>query len=237
MGRTGRKSIWDTPTGKRPAVGEEQNLDEQAPSGGDSPVMPVATPKSVVEQLRVAAEKKRDRKWERENRSFLIRGVPPQLTTAIKEISVDLDVKTDDVARAFLEFGLECHRKGEINLTPVMSDQRLTLFPKPVNGWQRKKLPGWVEKMWDSQPPQKPTRRGKSTQEPGKEKAWRWQVSYRGIPEDVKETLRQLHQQHSIPLGEIVTALLGHSLEAYQIGRLALVPQPRIASNFDMKTR
>jgi hypothetical protein len=238
MGRTRRKSIWDTPSSKNTKVTEEkQDWSEQPTTEVELASSPVVSPKTVVEQLRVAAERKRNRSWETENRSFLIRGVPPKLTTAIKEIAVVLNVRTDDVARAFFEFGLECHQKGEINLTPVLSNQRLTLFPQSGNSWQRKAQPGWVEKILDFQPPAKPDRKGKTAHKSNQEKAWRWQVSYRGIPDEVKTTLRHLHQRHSVPLGEVATSLLGHSLEAYQTGRLALVPQPRIAPSLTVETR
>jgi hypothetical protein len=234
----GRKSIWDTPSGNNSKVaGESQDRNEQPLIGAELIPSPVVSPKTVVEQLRVVAERKRNRTWETENRSFLIRGVPPKLTMAIKEIAADLSVKVDDVARAFIEFGLECLQKGEIKLTPVMGNQRLTLFPQTLNGLQRKTQPGWMEKIFDTYPPKKRSRKGKSVEDVNHEKAWRWQVSYRGIPEDVKYTLRQLHQQHNVPLGEVATALLGHSLEAYQTGRLVLLPQPCNAPNLAVKTQ
>jgi hypothetical protein len=238
MGRTGRKSIWDTPPGSSPVASEEVQ-----PWGGTQSVEtaqaapPTTAPKAVIEQLRVAEARQRDRSWEKINQPFLIRGVPPKLTVAIKEIAIDLNVKTDDVARAFFEFSLECHTKGEIQLTPVLSEQRLTLFPKPEKGWPGKNQPGWAEKMWDFQPPSKPARKGKASQTPAKEKAWRCQVAYRDIPDEIKTILRQLHQQHSVPLGEVATAFLGHALDAYQSGRLVLFPQPGVASSLVSQTR
>ena len=35
------------------------------------------------------------------------------------------------------------------------------------------------------------------------------------------------HEKKSIPLGEVATLFLGHSLDAYRTGRLVLNPQPR----------
>ncbi|MFZ6027793.1 MAG: hypothetical protein ACOYYS_08770 [Chloroflexota bacterium] len=224
----GRKSIWNTTPPAGPAGDQAQSW--------EAAEQQQAAPKSVVEQLRVAAEKQRDRSWERANQSFLIRGVAPKLTAAVKEIAGDLNVKTDDVARAFFEFALECYRKGEVELTPVL-EQRLTLFPKTEKGWPGKGQPGWVEKVWDFQPPVRSSRKGSSSKTSGKEKAWRCQVAYRGIPDEVKTALRQLHIQYSVPLGEVATAMLGHALDAYQAGRLVLIPQPGVTSSLAYHNR
>jgi hypothetical protein len=220
MVQPGRKSIWQNTT----FVDEtnQQGLPANLP-----------IPQSVVEQLRVAEEKQRDRSWERQNRSFLVRGVPPALTMAVKEIAVTLNVRADDVARAFLEYGLFCYQRGEIKLMPVLSNQRLTLFPQPETAWQVQTRPGWIEKLWDVQPPAKTNPKQKRQEKTSIEKPWRWQVSYRGIPEDVKTSLRQLRQQNSVPLGEVVSAFMGHAWEAYQAGRLVLNPQPQVAGSLN----
>lgn len=214
MGKPARKSIWDTP----------ENTSPSSPTTIPTPPVAVA----VVDQLRVAEKKQRDRSWEKENRSMLFRGVPPKITASIKEIAGDLQVRADDVARAFLEFGLLCYQRGEIHFKPVF-DQRLTLFPKGGSGWGKNAQPGWVEKVWDCQPPAKPAR-GKSARSRSETKAWAWQVSYRGIPAATQAAIREIRQQHFVPLGEVATYLLGHSLDAYQNGRLALNPQPRLNS-------
>jgi hypothetical protein len=216
MTQPGRKSIWQG----------------AASNEATSTATPIAIPKpqSVVEQLRLAEEKQRDRSWERQNRSFLVRGVPPALTEQIKDIAVTLKVRADDVARAFLEYGLLCYQRGEIKLTPVFSNQRLTLFPKPETAWQAKTSPGWIEKLWDVQPPANIGQKRKRQKNAEPEKSWRWQVSYRGIPDDVKIALRQLYQQNSVPLGEVVAALMGHAWESYQAGRLVLNPRPQVAA-------
>ena len=172
-------------------------------------------------------KKSRDRGWEQDNRSMLFRGIPVVIKNTIKEIAADLQVRADDVGRAFLEYGLLCHGRGEIQFTPVLSDQRRTLFPRSKSGWGKSALPGWYEKIWDNQPPaRKQSKRSSKSQGKG-EKSWQQQVSYRGIPEDTQEAIRALHRQCQVPLGEVATMLLGHSLEAYQTGKLVLNPQPR----------
>ena len=49
-------------------------------------------------------KKSRSRGWEQDNRSMLFRGIPVVIKNAIKEIAADLQVRADDVGRAFLEF-------------------------------------------------------------------------------------------------------------------------------------
>jgi len=226
MGKSsGRKSIWDAPA-------PQPSGTEPAASGwGNDTPQPAAQPPvavSVVEQLRVVEKKTRDRSWEREenNRPMLFRCVPPGLRKAIKEIADDLQVRVDDVARAFLEFGLQCYQKNEIQVQPILSEGRLTLFPKPDDRWNKDVLPGWYERVWEQQPPAKKSRKGQKSGD-SQEKPWKWQVSYRGIPAEVQAALREIHEMKSIPLGEVATLFLGHSLDAYNTGRLVLNPQLR----------
>jgi hypothetical protein len=108
MVKPGRKSIWGPPV-------LEQNIAEPASSGwsGETPQAvpqpPAAVP--IVEQLRLTEKKQRDRGWEKkgDNRTTSYRGVPPKLQAEIRQVAVDLQVTVDDVARAFLEFGLQCY--------------------------------------------------------------------------------------------------------------------------------
>jgi len=180
----------------------------------------------VIEQLRVAEVKSRDRGWELENRPILFRGVPPGLHAEIKQVADDLGVRASDVARAFLEYGLLCHQRGELKVNPVLSQYRLTLFPTG-NGWGNQR-PGWYEKVWDPQPPAVRSRKGKAAKGTPP-KAWQQQVAYRGIPQELQAAIRAIHQQRHVPLGEVATLLLGHALQAYRDGRLVLHPQPRQA--------
>jgi hypothetical protein len=225
MSKPRRKSIWDTPA---PEAG---NTEPTAPGwGGDqaSAQPPAAVP--IVEQLRLAEKKQRDRSWEKQedNRATSYRGVPPKLQAEIRQVAVELQVTMDDVARAFLEFGLQCYRKNEIKIAPALSRQRLTLFPDSDN-WVGAQRPGWYERVWE-----KPTlkittsKKGAHKGEEPAVKPWNWpKVSYRRLPADLVETIRQLHEKHAVPVGEIVTLFLGHALDAYQSDRLILDSQPR----------
>ncbi len=225
MAKSVRKTFWK-PSSPEPGGAEP------VPSGwGSSALSTVSqTPDavSIAEQLRMAEKKPHDRSWEKRenNRPILFRRVPPGLRDAIKEIADSLQVRADDVARAFLEFGVQCYQQGEIQIQPALSEGRLTLFPKSGDNWGKRPLPGWYEKAWDQHPPIKAAHRAQqSNKEP--EKPWKWQVAYRGIPSEIQSTLREIHQKKSVPLGEVATLFLGHALDAYNTGRLVLNPQPR----------
>jgi hypothetical protein len=234
MKKAGRKSIWDTMESPPRESAGQHGWDTQPVLAGEQQ-LPEAIP--VVEQLRVAEKKSRDRKWEKqpENRPMLFRGIPPGLRSAIKEIAISLNVRVDDVARAFLEFGLQCYRKGEIQVQPVLSDGQRTLFPARDDSWGRNSLPGWYEKVWEQQSPQNKARRNNNA---GgiREKTWKWQVSYRGIPGSLQAEIRQIRTEKDVPLGEVATLFLGHALEAFQNGRLVLNPQPKVGSRVQVST-
>lgn len=128
---TARRSIWEQAPASEVTGQPESSLDWGGAAAVE-PQAPAAVP--VIEQLRLAEKKQRDRSWERENRTLLFRGVPHGLHEEIKQVAVELQVRTSDVARAFLEYGLLCHQRGELQVTPVLSQYRLTLFPTG-DGW------------------------------------------------------------------------------------------------------
>lgn len=161
-----------------------------------------------------AAEKSaRDRRWEQDHPAATYRGVPPELHTQLKTIANELEVTLDDVARAFLEFGLWCFDQGELQIEPVLN-QKLTLFPKGKRGW--------YENGDASKPSARTKKRRAETP-----RAWRFpRVSYR-LPTVVREQLDELRQQKHVPIGEVLTLLFSHALADYENGRLVLQPQPR----------
>ncbi len=228
---TARRSIWETP---QPAPTEQaiQEWNAPNPAPADAPAAPPAI--SVVEQLRVAEKQPRDRQWERENRPVLYRGVPASLHADLKQIAAELQVRAGDVARAFLEYALLCHQRGDLPIEPVFSNQRLTLFPTGQS-WGKEK-PGWYEKAFPTKPAAAPVRKGKAAKN-SPPKAWQQQVAYRGIPEEVQAAIHNIHANNHVPLGEVVTLLLGHAMQAYQDGRLVLRPQPRQAPGLNFSTR
>ena len=76
---------------------------------------------------------KRNREWERQVREkqgvVTYRGIPPRLNESLKEIARDLGVPVGEVARAFLEYGLEACRKGDLVLKPEAVADKYSLFP------------------------------------------------------------------------------------------------------------
>jgi hypothetical protein len=49
----------------------------------------------------------------------ILPGDPEEVRSAIKTIAEDLDVNQEDVARAFLEFGLYCFHNKEIEIQGI----------------------------------------------------------------------------------------------------------------------
>ncbi len=91
-----------------------------------------------VRQIPRAEPKKRDRKWEKENRSHHYRGVPTWLRDHIKDLADQLMVTADEIARVFAEVSLKHLADGQLVLEPKPKSRRMTLFPD--NEWS-----GWEE--------------------------------------------------------------------------------------------
>jgi len=76
---------------------------------------------------------RRDRAWEqrqRDKRGFVsYRGVPRELQKQLKALAADLGVPVGDVARRFLEYGLQAYEQGDLKLDPVMRRHRFALYP------------------------------------------------------------------------------------------------------------
>lgn len=174
--------------------------------------------------LQTAEKTTRTRTWEKTHRATTYRGVPPQLHARVKELSGELAVNLDDVARAFLEFGLACYQRGELRIEPVLN-LKLTLFPKGQRSWYE-----------NSQAPTPPVRNKKK---PKKEnhKPWRLpRVSYR-LPASIRQQVDEIRQEKNVPAGEVVTLFLSHALEAYENGRLILQPIPRQGASLGSQWR
>lgn len=77
---------------------------------------------------------RRKRTWEAEQRAkgnvVTYRGIPPELREQIKAIAVAHHVKIGEVARRFLEHGLEAYQSGDLELRAVEIVLKATLYPK-----------------------------------------------------------------------------------------------------------
>ncbi len=180
---------------------------------------------NLLDMMPVAEERpKRNRQWEKAQMANQVsyRGIPKEVQTALKTIAGALDVTTEEVARAFLEFGLYCFRNNEIDVQAHVKGRHMTLFP---NGWNRQ--PAWTDCGWGKKA-ETHTTREKKKREPA---TWQTVVTYRRIPVEVKKAIQGISALHTVPVGEVATLFFLHALQAYQNGRLALNPQPRVASS------
>lgn len=183
---------------------------------------------SLLNMMPVAVERQgRNRDWERERRANTVsyRGIPPEVQTGIKEIATQLDVSSEEVARAFLEFGLMAFRNGEIQIQPHPKGRLMTLFPE---GWSRQV--GWTDTGWGKRNEQSGGKKKRATA------LWRNVVTYRGIPLEVKKAIQDISSEHYVPVGELATLLLAHALMAFKTVRLVLHPQPKVRSSIHVET-
>lgn len=168
-----------------------------------------------LEESETPEKKERSREWEKTHRPKYYRGIPSETRQQVKEIAQELGVSADEVACAFLEYGLRCVEKGELTIAPVSPRaRRMTLFP--FNG------ASWAADGWTPQQSKQNIRKRK------KETAlWREAAAYR-IPDELHKQVKQLAND-IVPVGEVVLILLKHGISSYQSGTLALIPQPKTA--------
>ena len=178
---------------------------------------PIVTPQPIVETLRVAEARKRDRSWERQtySRKVVYRGVDPHIALRVKKIATDLLVREGEVARMLLEYALRAYAEGDLDLNPRPHPDRLrmTLYPSESLSERRARggMPG------KNKPPQEPK--------------WKVLTSWRGFPVPLKDEIAALASEDglNVPVGELVTALLRFSLKAYEYGLLKLEPVQKVA--------
>ena len=82
--------------------------------------------------VRRPSKARRNNKWERlhrQRKGFVsYRGIPDSVHERLKEIANDLGVPVGEVARKFLEYGLEACKRGELVLQPKPVDGKYSLF-------------------------------------------------------------------------------------------------------------
>lgn len=158
---------------------------------------------------------RRNRKWEKEHRPYRYVKVPLQVREQVLALAEHLKVTAAEVARACLEYGLECvdDERLVLQVRPNPLGRKMTLFP-------RDQARGWKE----TQGPHKeiPARR---RSHPDREKKIHPAVSYR-FPKELHDNLCGLAMELDVPVGEVVAFLLRHGLEAYQKGKLCFQPAP-----------
>ncbi len=179
---------------------------------------PIADPERLEGSER-RKTKGRKREWEKANKPKHYRGVPAEVRQAIREIASDLSVPADEVARAFLEYGLYCVRRGDLTISGRPSQRRAKMTLYPFSG------AGWAENGWTPKPPKRGV---------GKKEIlalWREAAFYR-IPDVIHEQVKQLAGD-VYSIGDVVTILLKHSIESYTRGTLTLTPQPKVPAGLN----
>ncbi len=179
--------------------------------------------------------KKRSRKWENAHRSETVtyRGVPRHAVEWIVEISQSLSVPRDEVVRAFLEYGLTLYRSGQLTLFAYPKAQRMTLFPEdsktnPITSTTIAGNHSWLKDAFPV-PDKKVTGAKKKKVKKSQEDLsdWEMRVTYR-IPVILKEEIRLIAEEHTLPVGEVVRFFIELGSKAYQDGSLPLQPSPRL---------
>ena len=184
-------------------------------------------------RLTAASPAKRNRTYERRHRTFTYRLTDKELNDKLVAIAESLFVTVNDVARAFVEAGIAAARQGEIPFDNIpFIKKHLTLYPTDNETWEVR-----TEANWPKEIPVRKRKRKLSEVEKRQRQQHQnqYRVSYRW-PASVDEQLSRL-VEHLVGIpttrsegrkGWLLTILLRYSLNAYQVGRLPLDPQPAI---------
>lgn len=179
-------------------------------------------------------KKKRSRKWEQIHRfeTVTYRGIPRQVVEQIIEIVQSLSVPRDEVVRAFLEYGVNLYRTKKLSLFAYPKAQRMTLFPESGQGnlglpSQKFKDQDWLSEAFPV-PDKKSTttKKKKSKKDQDTTPHWEMRVTFR-IPVLLKEEVRAIAREHTLPVGEVVWFFVMKGTKAYQNGNLHLQPSPK----------
>lgn len=158
---------------------------------------------------------KRNRTWEKKHRPYRYVNIPVEVREQVLALAGNLNMTADEVARACLEYGLECvdDETMQLQTRPNPVGHKMTLFPRDQ-----------ARKWKEANGPRKeiPTRRRSN---PRREKKIHPAVSYR-FPKKLHDNLCGLAMELDVPVGEVVAFLLRHGLEAYQNGELNFQPAP-----------
>ena len=175
--------------------------------------------------------KKRNRDWEKKHQAETVtyRGVPKEVQNWVERVADGLLVPRDEVVRAFLEFGLSQYQSGQLTIFAYPKAQRMTLYPEskfasavPVK--QNTDVQNWLDVAFPTTA-RKVSEKNKSKKE--NPASWKIRVTYR-IPIQLKEEIRSMAEEHTLPVGEVVWFLIEYALKAYRDGKLNLNPVPKV---------
>mgnify|MGYP000850245995 CR=1 FL=1 len=178
--------------------------------------------------------KKRSRKWEQEHRleTATYRGIPRQVVDLIIKDAQPLSVPRDEVFRAYLEYGARLYRNGEIKLLAYPKAQRMTLYSEgnegiPILPVQKPANHKWLADAFPV--PDKKAGGAKKKNFRKDQKAvpqWEVRATFR-IPALLKEEVRSIAREHTLPVGEVVCFFVIEGSQAFHNGSLILQPSPK----------
>ena len=178
--------------------------------------------------------KKRSRKWEQEHRleTATYRGIPRQVVDLIIKDAQSLSVPRDEVFRAYLEYGARLYRNGEIKLLAYPKAQRMTLYSEGDKGStilpaQKPTNHKWLADAF-SVPEKKASGTEKKKSKKDQEAIPQWEIraTFR-IPILLKEEVRSIAREHTLPVGEVVCFFVIEGSQAFHNGSLILQPSPK----------
>lgn len=179
-------------------------------------------------------KKKRSRNWEQAHRSetATYRGIPPHIVELINRLAISLSVPRDEVLRAFLEYSIMRYRSGDLILFVYPKSQRMTLFPQKgqknsISASQKNTDQKWLSEAFPV-PEKKSSKPKKEIYGKNKDSIpqWEMRVTFR-IPVTLKEEIRLIAREHTLPVGEVVWFFVNEGNKALQNGSLLLQPSPK----------
>ena len=149
------------------------------------------------------------------------------------QISQSLSVPRDEVVRAFLEYGLTLYHSGQLTLFAYPKAQRMTLFPEdsktnPIAPTTSAGNHRWLKDTFPV-PDNKASgaKKKKSWKNQGDLPDWEMRVTYR-IPVILKEEIRLISEEHTLPVGEVIRFFIELGSKAYLDCSLPLQQSPRL---------
>jgi len=178
--------------------------------------------------------KKRSRKWEQEHRleTATYRGIHRQVVDLIIKDAQSLSVPRNEVFRAFLEYGARLYRNGEIQLIAYPKAQRMTLYSEGDEGSTILPAQKPINHKWlaDAFPvPEKKAggiKKKKTRKDQEAIPQWEIRATFR-IPALLKEEVRSIAREHTLPVGEVVCFFVMEGSQAFHNGSLVLQPSPK----------
>lgn len=207
--------------------------DEDQPTQSTPPFEPetVSHPLDLIP--RAAPRKRRSRQWEAVHRAETVtyRGVPTEVQEQVTQIADSLCVSRDEIVQAFFAYAIEGYQNGSLQLMAHPKAQRMTLFPERNSGSTHGPMKtGWLTEAYSTPLKRKANSPKKKQANTPNAPDWKSRVTYR-IPVPLKEAIRSIAREHTVPIGEVVWFFFLLAIQALAAGDLSLHPTPKITGN------